>query len=58
MGIRWRHPVCERWLQEKRSVEYVVDHLRDAHFDPEFFTRYEKQIETAFRNELGGRKSA
>ena len=58
MGIRWRHEVCERWLQEKRTVDYVIDHLRDAHFDPEFYTRYEKQIESTFRSEIGRRKSA
>ncbi len=35
MGVRFRHPVCERWLREGRSIDYVLDHLREAHFDEE-----------------------
>ena len=37
MGIRFRHKVCERWILEKRPVQYAMDHLRDAWFDPEFY---------------------
>ena len=36
MGIRFRHRVCEAWIQEHRTVEYVLQHLREAAFDPEF----------------------
>jgi hypothetical protein len=50
MGIRYRHEVCERWLREERPVEYVVDHLPEANFDPEFFTRHEKDFQKAFRS--------
>lgn len=49
MGVRYRHEVCERWIREERPVEYVVDRLADANFDPEFFARHEKDFQKAFR---------
>jgi NADPH-dependent 2,4-dienoyl-CoA reductase/sulfur reductase-like enzyme len=44
MGIRYRHEVCERWIQEKTNVETVLQHLGLANFDPEFFGTYEPDI--------------
>lgn len=41
LGVRYRHEVCDRWLRENRDVEYVLEHLADANFDPEFFERNE-----------------
>jgi len=35
LGVRFRHEVCDRWLREGRGVDYVLDHLREAHFDEE-----------------------
>lgn len=52
MGIRWRHVVCERWLEEQRSVRYVLDRLGEAHFDPEFYRRHESQIVSALKGQL------
>lgn len=43
-GIRMRHVVVDQWLNEERSTDYVMEHLNEANFDPEFFTRYEKSI--------------
>lgn len=43
-GIRMRHPVLDRWLTEKRSIDYVLKNLQQANFDPEFYERYEKDI--------------
>ena len=37
MGLRARHEVCERWIVEQRPVRYVLDHLEEANFEPEFF---------------------
>ena len=48
-GIRMRHEVFDRWLTESKTVDYVVQHLRDANFDPEFYKDYEDQILTAFQ---------
>ncbi len=36
MGIRFRHRVCEAWIHEHKTVDYVLQHLREAAFDPEF----------------------
>ncbi len=44
MGVRFRHRVCERWIAEKRSLSYVLEHLRDAHFDPEFYENNDKAM--------------
>jgi NADPH-dependent 2,4-dienoyl-CoA reductase/sulfur reductase-like enzyme len=52
MGIRYRHRVCERWIAEKRTVDYVLDHLREANFDPEFFSRHEPQIVGVLKEQL------
>ncbi|PIQ21789.1 MAG: FAD-dependent oxidoreductase [Cytophagales bacterium CG18_big_fil_WC_8_21_14_2_50_42_9] len=51
-GIRYRHEVCARWIQEHRSIAYVLQHLKEANFDPEFFRRYEKEITTYFSRNL------
>jgi NAD(P)H-nitrite reductase large subunit len=42
MGIRYRHRVCERWIVERRSVPYVLEHLGEGNFDPEFFKQSEQ----------------
>jgi NADPH-dependent 2,4-dienoyl-CoA reductase/sulfur reductase-like enzyme len=51
-GIRMRHEVFDRWLNEKRDVEYVINHLMEANFDPEFYTNYEAEILSAFNQTL------
>lgn len=43
-GIRLRHECFDRWLREKRTITFVVDNLREANFDPEFFSRHEGEI--------------
>ncbi len=47
-GIRMRHELMDRWLIEKRSAEYVLNHLSEANFDPEFYHRFEKDILKAY----------
>jgi len=51
-GIRFRHPVCERWIAEQRSPTYVLDHLREAVFDPEFSPRFEHEIAICLKEQL------
>lgn len=43
-GIRMRHEAFDTWLTENRDVDYVMNHLAEANFDPEFYTRFEKEI--------------
>jgi NADPH-dependent 2,4-dienoyl-CoA reductase/sulfur reductase-like enzyme len=48
LGLRLRHATCEKWIKEKRTLEYVLEHLPESNFDPEFFRRYEKDILTEY----------
>jgi NAD(P)H-nitrite reductase large subunit len=47
-GIRLRHELFDRWLREKRDIQFVMDHLPEANFDPEFFERHESEIQQKF----------
>jgi len=51
LGIRMRHEFFDRILNEKRSVDYVIAHLADANFDPEFYKLHEKEIVAKFNQE-------
>ena len=44
MGLRYSHRVCERWVAEKKSLDYVLNHLGHANFDPEFYEKCEAEI--------------
>ncbi|WP_378178926.1 NAD(P)/FAD-dependent oxidoreductase [Aquimarina sp. SS2-1] len=49
-GIRMRHEVFDRWLTEKRDVDYVLENLSEANFDPELYKKHEANILSAFKN--------
>jgi NAD(P)H-nitrite reductase large subunit len=48
-GIRMRHECFDNWLREKRSVDFVMEHLAEANFDPEFFVKHEKEIVSEYK---------
>lgn len=48
-GIRMRHVILDKWLTEERTIEYVIENLSSANFDPEFFEKHEKEIRNAFK---------
>ena len=50
-GIRMRHEVFDTWLTEKRSADYVIQHLSEANFDPEFYKNFESQILSAYNHQ-------
>ena len=50
-GIRMRHEFFNKVLAEKKTVQYVLAHLADANFDPEFYTLHEKEIVARFNLE-------
>ena len=50
-GIRMRHEIFDRWLTQNQSVEYVLEHLADANFDPEFYRLHEAEILAKFNQE-------
>ena len=47
-GIRMKHEVFNKWLSEKQSVDFVVENLKEANFDPEFFKKYEKEVRKVY----------
>lgn len=51
-GIRMRHETFDTWLSEKRDVDYVMNHLSEANFDPEFYSHYEAEILSAYNKQL------
>lgn len=51
-GIRMRHEIFDKWLSENKSIEYVLEHLVDANFDPEFYQLYESDIVKKFNLEM------
>jgi NAD(P)H-nitrite reductase large subunit len=55
-GIRLRHECFDRWLREKKSIDFVMNHLVEANFDPEFFERHEGEIVREFKK-VGSRQS-
>ena len=50
-GIRMRHEFFDKVLKEKQSVDYVLEHLADANFDPEFYKLHEKEVVAKFNQE-------
>ena len=53
-GIRLRHEVMDSWLTEQRKIQYVLEHLSEANFDPEFFSRFEDNILAKYNQEHPG----
>ena len=51
-GIRMRHQVFDKWLNQKRRIGEVLENLREANFDPEFYSRYEKEMIKTFNEQL------
>jgi NAD(P)H-nitrite reductase large subunit len=51
-GIRMRHEVFDRWLTEERSVDFVMEHLKEANFDPEFYKKLEPQILNTYHQQI------
>lgn len=52
-GIRMRHEIFDRWLTEQRHVNHIMEYLKDANFDPEFYNHYEHEIVSKFNSEFG-----
>ncbi|WP_299553949.1 FAD/NAD(P)-binding oxidoreductase [Seonamhaeicola sp.] len=51
LGIRMRHEFFDKVLSEKRTIDYVLEHLADANFDPEFYKLHEPEIVAKFNQE-------
>ncbi len=53
LGMRLNHALCDKWLQEKKLIDEVMSNLHQLNFDPEFFTRHEKDILSAYNQQEG-----
>lgn len=51
-GIRMRQDFFERVLDRKETVDFVVENLDKANFDPEFFRKFEKEIKQEFSMQI------
>jgi pyruvate/2-oxoglutarate dehydrogenase complex dihydrolipoamide dehydrogenase (E3) component len=40
LGRRWDHRLLVQWVEEKRSLEWVIEHLSEALFDEEFMSEF------------------
>ena len=49
LGERWDHTLFERWVAERRSMDYVMEHLREAQFDVEFGRVDLAAVEASYR---------
>ena len=52
-GIRLRHKICDKWINNKTPIEQVMVELKNANFDPEFYKEYENDIIAQFNQENG-----
>lgn len=50
-GIRMRHEFFDSVLTKKQSVDYVMEYLADANFDPEFYKLHEPEIVSKYNIE-------
>ena len=50
-GIRYRHELFEKWIKNKKTIEYILEHLPQANFDPEFFMKHEEEIILEFNKQ-------
>lgn len=51
-GMRMRHEFFDTVLTENLSVDYVIQHLAKANFDPELYTSYTKEIQKQFATQF------
>lgn len=50
-GLRLRHEMFDIWLREEKTIDYVLAHLADANFDPEFYRKHELAILTTYNKQ-------
>lgn len=53
LGLRLRHEVVDKWLRQGVSPGFVMEHLKDAIFNPEIFPDVTRSIIKAYNIEFG-----
>ncbi|WP_228850523.1 NAD(P)/FAD-dependent oxidoreductase [Aegicerativicinus sediminis] len=56
-GIRLRHEIFNQWLNEKRTVDYIIENMSIANFDPEFYKNGLLNIQNELKNQLQNKVS-
>jgi NADPH-dependent 2,4-dienoyl-CoA reductase/sulfur reductase-like enzyme len=51
-GIRMKHEFFDTVLNQKQTVNFVLENLNKACFDPELYTSYTKEIQHSFKNQF------
>jgi NADPH-dependent 2,4-dienoyl-CoA reductase/sulfur reductase-like enzyme len=51
-GIRMKHEFFDTALNQKQKVQYIIDNLGKACFDPELYKSHTKEIQENFKNQL------
>ncbi|WP_417443598.1 NAD(P)/FAD-dependent oxidoreductase [Joostella sp.] len=51
-GIRLEHKVMDQWISEGRKIDFVIENLKKASFDPEFYSKHFSAIKKAFKGQL------
>ncbi len=55
-GIRLRHEFFDTILNDKKNVGFVIENLKKANFDPEFFTKHETEIKITLLQQVNALK--
>ncbi len=53
MGVRYRHEVCEKWIESATPMAEVLQDLSLANFDPEFYKEFEQEVITQYNHQNG-----
>jgi NAD(P)H-nitrite reductase large subunit len=48
IGMRLKQSICENWIKNNTTVHTVIEELHKANFNPEFYKKYEKEIQLQF----------
>lgn len=50
-GIRMKQEVIDGWLNQEKTIDFVVENLKYANFDPEFYKTYHSEIVKTYHSE-------
>ncbi len=51
-GVRMRHELFDKWLTQGQSIDFIMEHLEDANFDPELYKSYGTEILKSYNSEF------
>ncbi|MGE3801504.1 MAG: NAD(P)/FAD-dependent oxidoreductase [Candidatus Kapaibacterium sp.] len=55
-GIRHSQSVWESWLRQGKKIDYVLEHLGAANFDPEFYKQFEGSVVAEYNKRNPGKE--